>query len=136
MEKENWLSMPREVMENRQMGESHGKVKEFEISLKPDFFVIYSVMFRDCRQLWNIYFFNTFIHLLYIYHFYLKMVMKFGNFSRENSWKSHEMVRQASCGNPVCAHALNQWSPTFFAWLPPSVTGPPKSPPPPKKLPH
>ena len=67
MEKETWLSMPREVMENRQMGESHGKVKEFEISLKPDFFVVYSVMFRDCRQLWNIDFF------LYIYTFVIHL---------------------------------------------------------------
>ena len=30
---------------------------------------------------------------------------------------------------------LHQWPPTFFVWLPPSVTGPPKFPPPHTKLP-
>ena len=46
-------------------------------------------------------FLNTFIHYLYIYYFYLKMVVKFGNFGHEKSWKSHEILMQASCGNPV-----------------------------------
>ena len=47
MENENWFSRPGKVMGNRQMGESHGKVMEFEISLKREFFSIYIVMFRD-----------------------------------------------------------------------------------------
>ena len=36
-------------------------------------------------------FFNTLYIFLYIYYFYLKMVMKFGNFGHEKSWKSHEI---------------------------------------------
>ena len=38
-------------------------------------------------------------------------------------------------GGGICfshSFVVEQWSPTFFAWLPPSVTGPPKSPPPKK----
>ena len=49
-------------MENRQMGESHGKVMEFEISLKPEF-LFHIVMFRDWEAIvGHFLFFNTFLH--------------------------------------------------------------------------
>ena len=61
-------------------------------------------MFRDWEAivghlLFVIYIYTFFIHTFY--YFYLKMVMKFGNFGQEMSWKSHEMLMQAGCGNPV-----------------------------------
>ena len=112
MENENWFSRPWKVMETRQIGESHGKVMEFEISLKPEslFHIILSCsvtgrqlwqfeislkpeslfhIILSCsvtgRQLWDIYFFLVHLYM-YIYYFYFKMVMKFVNFGHENSW--------------------------------------------------
>ena len=58
------------------------------------------VMFRDWEAIVGHLLFLS-IFYLYIYYFYLKMVMKFGNFGHEKSWKSREILMQASCGNPA-----------------------------------
>ena len=79
MENENWFYRPGKVVENRQMmGGSYGKVMEFEISLKSDFF-------REAIVGLLLFFLIHLYPFLYIYYFYLKIVMKFGNFGNEKS---------------------------------------------------
>ena len=65
-----------------------GKVMEKSWNLRfprnQNYFSIYIVMFRDWEAIVGpLLFFNRLIHFLYIYYFYLKMVMKFGNFGHE-----------------------------------------------------
>ena len=48
-----------------------------------------------------LFFIHNLCFFLYIYYFYLKMVIKFGNFGHEKSSKSREILMQGSCGNHV-----------------------------------